>query len=161
MKLESKQKIEKLHRKEEIDYDCSELNTTLQFPDFEVSMTKQTFINSDRHIKKHKRNIELKVRPKELLREKLRLEIKFLKNKMRLFKIQTDGQLNQKLNPMHLWMKEVEEKLLLDENKEKKVLNTALEKSYLGENLSDFNVLEDSSALIEFPQINKLSRQKK
>ena len=154
MKLEARPKIKKLHRKEEIDYDYSELNTTLQFPDFEVSMTQKTFINSDRLIKKHKRNIELKVRPKELIREKIKLEIEFLKNKMRLFEIQTDGQLKQKLNPMHIWMEEVEKKLLLDENKEKKILNTALEKSYLGENLSDLNVLEDTSAFIEFPKNN-------
>ena len=160
MKIDSKSEDEKLHLKEEIDYNCSQLNTTVQFPDFEVSMTKQTFTNSDRHLKKHKRNIELKVRPKELIREQIRLEIEFLKNKIKLFSIQTENQLKNKLEYMHNWMNEVQEKLSNDEIKENNILNKELEKSNLGETFVDLNVLDDSSALINFSKINESAIKK-
>ena len=104
MKIELNAKEEKLLLTEEMDFDCSEMNTTVQFPDFEVVVSERTLINSDRHLKKHKKNIELKVRKKELLREQIRLEIEFLENKLKLFSIQTEGKLEQKLSGMQSWM---------------------------------------------------------
>ena len=161
MKIELNKKEEKLLQTEEIDFDCSEMNTTVLFPDFEVVVSERTLVNSDRHLKKHKQNIELKVRKKELLREQIRLEIDFLRNKLKLFSIQTDDKLKEKLSGMETWMQEIQMKLVEDETKEKALLNRELEKSYLGKSEVDLNILDENPSLIDSSLIMDSIHKKK
>ena len=161
MKIELNKKEEKLLQTEEIDFDCSEMNTTVLFPDFEVVVSERTLVNSDRHLKKHKQNIELKVRKKELLREQIRLEIDFLGNKLKLFSIQTDDKLREKLSGMETWMQEIQMKLVEDETKEKALLNRELEKSYLGKSEVDLNILDENPSLIDSSLIMESVHKKK
>ena len=161
MKIELNKKEEKLLQTEEIDFDCSEMNTTVLFPDFEVVVSERTLVNSDRHLKKHKQNIELKVRKKELLREQIRLEIEFLGNKLKLFSIQTDDKLSEKLSGMETWMQEIQMKLLEDETKEKALLNKELEKSYLGQSEVDLKILDETPSLIDSSLIMESIHKKK
>lgn len=129
-----------------MNFSCSELNTTLQFPDYEVSVSEQTLVNSDHHLKKHSATIHLKIRPKELLRERLRLELGFLENKLKLFSIQTRNQLQHKFAGIRWWMHSIRSELAEDEARERRLLATELEKSYLGHSDVDLEVLDKTDS---------------
>ena len=154
MKIEQKQSQNKLLQAPEMNYSCSELNTTLQFPDYEISISEQTLINTDHHLKKRKNKLELKVRQKELLREQLRLELGFLKNKLRLFKIQTDGKLDYKFSGMHQWIQSVIFELAEDEAQEQQLLSNELEKSFAGRTDIDLEVLDKSRSRLQSSKIS-------
>ena len=152
MKIESKPEEKQILQNREIDFSCSKLNTTIHFPDFEVSLTEKTLTNSDRHLKKHEQQVELKVRKKELLREQIRVEIEFLKNKLALFSLQTDKQLDESLQHVHSWMDSVGSRLKEDEIVENELLALELEKSFSGKT-ANLDVLDKTDSLIDSSKI--------
>ena len=153
MKIELNKKEDQVVQTEEIDFDCSEMNTTVHFPDFEINVSERTLVNSDRHVKKHKQHIGLKIRRKELLREQIRLEIQFLRNKLKLFSIQTDGQLEDKLSGMEKWMANVTTKMAQDQNQEKELLEGQFRKSFL-QNETNLETLDECPSLVDSSTIS-------
>lgn len=142
MKIESKSAKEGVDLTQAIDYSCSELNTTIHFPDFELRVKEKTLTNSDRHLKRRKQELDLRVRPKELLRERIKLEISFLRNKLKIFSLQTEGKLDHQLKAMTRWMDQAEGRLREDEQNEGKLATQEIEKSFLGDPSASINVLE-------------------
>ena len=80
-----------------ISWVCSTTRSKIQIQDFEIHLMEDFLENSDQHLKKTESELKIFPSQKEILKEQILLKIKFLKNQIQLFHIQTDNQLKDNL----------------------------------------------------------------